>query len=215
MSRNLLDRDRIVMNGITLATEYCLKAIISHINFRMHSEFRFPATHDINKLYRSLPPELLEELSEEARMCAAHYQAFRMRLDANLRELEVMYKVPSLDHRVTERERRLWSEVGDALDDDTYSAFIGSNDYSFTDDDIDGDWLDEALETFGRLESSGGISEYYRYAPAEDEDELPTDFVRYGLLFGRFLYEHLFPVPMDTHVGQRTPFVERRSDAGG
>ena len=47
------------------------------------------------------------------------------------------------------------------------------------------------------MKETEGISEgiYPRYAPLEDMDELPTDLVAGGLLLGRFMYEHLFPVP--------------------
>ena len=70
-------------------------------------------------------------------------------------------------------------------------------------------WFKEALDQTKLVEEPADISQYFRYAPQKDKDELPTDLIHWVLLgfyegikdLGRFLYEHLFPVPPSDNGG--------------
>ena len=58
-------------------------------------------------------------------------------------------------------------------------------------------WFIQALDLI-RADKDIGRGTYYRYAPVKDLDELPTDLINHGLLLGRFMYEHLFPVSLES-----------------
>ena len=80
-----------------------------------------------------------------------------------------------------------------------YTAFVNGNDPGVGNRYLHEGWLEEALDQVQLVEQPGDITQYFRYAPHEDEDELPTDLLHWILLLGRFLYEHLFPVPGPDH----------------
>ena len=42
------------------------------------------------------------------------------------------------------------------------------------------------------------MSELYEYALGKDKDEFLVDLVHWGFIPGRFMYEYLFPAPLDT-----------------
>ncbi len=85
--------------------------------------------------------------------------------------------------------------AGDAPAESAYTAFVNSNDPGVGDKYLHEGWFKEALNQVKLIEEPGDITRYFRYAPHEDKDELPTDLIHWTLLLGRFLYEHLFPVP--------------------
>ena len=75
-----------------------------------------------------------------------------------------------------------------------YTAFVNENDPGKTVKQLHQGWFQEALDSVRRIEAPHDISQYFRHAPQQDKDELPVDLISWGLLLGRFLYEHLFPV---------------------
>ena len=87
-----------------------------------------------------------------------------------------------------------------------YTAFVNSNDPGVGDKYLHEGWFDEALGQLRSIEGPGDISQYFRYAPQFDSDELPTDLIHWVLLLGRFMYEHLFPVPPSDNSGPRSGF---------
>ncbi len=94
-------------------------------------------------------------------------------------------------------ERERWEGVAAELNDPDYTAFVNSNDPGANLDERRGDWLNDALGHIGQAHGFGDEMQYYRYAPARDNDELPTDPINLALLLGRFFYENLFPMPTD------------------
>ena len=76
-----------------------------------------------------------------------------------------------------------------------YTVFVNSNDPGADDKYLHEGWFKEALKQIKLITGPGDISQYFRYAPQRDRDELPTDLIHWVLVLGRFMYEHLFPVP--------------------
>ena len=87
-----------------------------------------------------------------------------------------------------------WGQITDRIRASAYTAFVNSNDPG---DYNTGRLVRGGLERFKTVKESKGLSLYFRYAPQQDRDELPIDLIAHVLLLGRFLYEHLFPVPPD------------------
>ena len=81
-----------------------------------------------------------------------------------------------------------------SIRESNYTAFVNSNDPGVDNKYLREGWFEEALNQAKLIEEPGDITQYFRYAPHEDKDELPTDLIHRILLLGRFLYEHLFPV---------------------
>ena len=81
------------------------------------------------------------------------------------------------------------------LEDSSYTVFVNSNDPGTTEKELHEYWFQEALERIKSEEKKRAISVNLRYAPLKDKDDLPVDLVHRVLLLGRFMYEHLFPVP--------------------
>ena len=90
-----------------------------------------------------------------------------------------------------------WDKITDRIRESNYTAFIYTNDPGNSEKQLHDDWFKEALDPIRMVEDPHDISQYFRYAPQKDKDELPTDLIAQVLLLGRFLYEHLFPVPPD------------------
>lgn len=190
---NHLDRERVAMTNVVLAVELCLKAVSTHANFRESGSFMFNAGHDVSKLYGALPESLREEVTLESEVFAGQYLSFRASLEARInRMLRPQPQTNPNRKGLTEAE---WNELARNIREGTYTAFVNSNDPGMDEKYLHEGWFEEALSQVKLIEEPGDITQYFRYAPHEDKDELPPDLIHWILLLGRFLYEHLFPVP--------------------
>ena len=93
-------------------------------------------------------------------------------------------------------DRADWDRLGRKIDQSSYTALVNTNDPM-----PDDDWFAAAIDRMKDVPDIGrGL--YFRYAPGVDMDlhELPTDLVALGLLLGHFMYEYLFPVPLDSET---------------
>ena len=207
---NHLDRERVMMTNVILAVELCLKAVSTHASFRKTGSFRFDAGHDVAKLYATLPDSLRDEIAAESEAFAKEYVAFRGKVEADVwRNFDRNFAPPDARPNRKERAEAEWNELARRIKESTYTAFVNSNDPGQGNKYLHEGWLEEALNQVKRIEDPGDISQYFRYAPHKDKDELPTDLIHWILLLGRFMYEHLFPVsPTDTH-GPRSGFPIR------
>ena len=193
---NHLDRERVMMTNVVLAVELCLKAVSTHATFRETGSFKFNTGHDVSKLYGALPESLREEISAESEVFARQYVSFRAKVEASIKQIfsqRLSQPLTNPDRkRLVEAE---WNELAKSIRESNYTAFVNSNDPGVDDKYLHEGWFEGALNQVRLIEEPGDITQYFRYAPHEDKDELPTDLIHWILLLGRFLYEHLFPVP--------------------
>ena len=198
---NNLDRERVMMTNVMLALELCLKAVSTHASFRKKGTFRFNAGHDVAKLYAALPDSLRDEIIAESAAFAEEYAAFRAKVEADVRKIFGRWSSPSgAQPNWKQQAEAEWNELARRIRESTYTAFVNSNDPGQGNKYLHDGWFEEALSQVERIGDPGDISQYFRYAPRKDKDELPVDLIHWILLLGRFMYEHLFPVPpMDTH----------------
>ena len=170
---NDLDRERVAMTNMSQAMELCLKAVRAHAEYRVGGTFMFEDGHDIGRVFDSLPQQLQDSIVDESRVFAREYGAFRSAVEADVRRLD---KTPRTEWN--------WEEVGLRLEGTAYTAILGMNDpWSGTEE-----WFGEAMNELRDLA-------YRRYSPDEGADPYPVVHINAGLMPGRFLYEHLFPVP--------------------
>ena len=184
-----------MMTSVTQAIELCLKAITTHAAFRETSCFKFHAGHNIAKLYEDLPSSLRDEITEESNVFAKDYVAFRKQLDADIKRLMAFRPQLQAYPDAIKQAEADWNQMAKRIGENSYTAFVNSNDPGAGDRYLHEGWFEEALDQMRLIEAHGDISQYFRYAPQEDTDELPTDLIHWVLLLGRFMYEHLFPVP--------------------
>ena len=193
---NHLDRERVMMTNVILAVELCLKAIMTHAVFWDKGCFKFSAGHEVVKLYEALPESLRDEMAAESEVFAREYVAFRTEVEAEIERIRSSrFSQPQADTEWTKQVEAEWNEMAKRMRESSYTAFVSSNDPGSDEKYLHKGWLEEALEQVRLIQEPGDISQYFRYAPHEDRDELPTDLIHWILLLGRFLYEHLFPVP--------------------
>ena len=189
---NALDRERVMMTNIILAIELGVKAIMTHAAFRETCSFKFTAGHDVAKLYEALPDPLRAEIAAESKVFATDYLAFRTQVEADIEKLmglNFSQPQPYPDAKAD------WDEMAKRIRESNYTAFVNENDPGKTEKQLHEGWFQEALDSIRPIEAPYDISQYFRYAPQQDKDELPVELISWGLLLGRFLYEHLFPVP--------------------
>ena len=198
---NILDRERVVMTNVTLAVELCLKAIMTHATFRETSRFRFNAGHNLSKLYDRLPPPLREEITENSNAFAKSYLAFRKEPEADVERIWASRLQQQADPDATQQAKVEWNQFAKRIRESHYTAFVNSQDPGADDKYLHEGWFKEALDQTKLVEEPTDISQYFRYAPQKDKDELPADLIHWVLLLGRFLYEHLFPVPPSDNGG--------------
>ena len=193
---NHLDRERVMMTNVILAVELCLKAVSTHANFRQTGSFRFYAGHDVARLYAGLPDSLRNEIAAESEVFAKEYVAFRAHVEADIWRI-FHRRTSSGDNHLNRKERAEaeWNRLAERIRASAYTAFVNSNDPGLGDKYLHQGWFEKALNQVKLIEEPHDISQYFRYAPREDKDELPTDLIHWVLLLGRFMYEHLFPVP--------------------
>ena len=204
---NNLDRERVMMTNVILAVELCLKAVLTHASFREMGSFRFNAGHDVAKLYAALPDSLQDEIVTESEVFAKEYVAFREKVQADIPRIAGRHPSPSdaQPNRKAQAEAE-WNELARRIRESNYTAFVNSNDPGMGNKYLHEGWLEEALNQVKLIEEPGDISQYFRYAPHKDKDELPIDLIHWILLLGRFMYEHLFPVPPTNTHGPHSGF---------
>ena len=83
-----------------------------------------------------------------------------------------------------------WKRIARRIEDSSYTVFLDNTDPGRSSEYTQEDWFDKAM---GAIQDSM----YHRYSPEEGEDPYPTGPIHSGLMLGRFLYEHLFPVSLD------------------
>lgn len=191
-----LDRERVMMTNVILAVELCLKAVSTHATYRQTGSLRFNAGHDVARLYAALPDSLRDEIALESEVFAEKYVAFRESVEADVER--IVRRRPSQWRGHPDRKERAeaeWEGLAKRIRESPYTAFINSNDPGAGSRYLHEGWLEEALSQVKLIEGPSDISQYFRYAPHRDKDELPTDLIHWVLLLGRFVYEHLFPVP--------------------
>ena len=192
---NHLDRERVMMTNVILATEMCLKAVMTHATYKETGSFQFSAGHDVVKLFVGLPDSLQEEVVTESKVFARDYLAFRTQVEDDIKEIVGRRSSRIMEVPTEQQARTEWVQITDRIRESNYTAFVNSNDPGTSENQLHDDWFKEALDRIRMLEDPHDISQYFRYAPQTDRDELPTDLITQVLLLGRFLYEHLFPVP--------------------
>ena len=202
---NPLDRERVMMSNVILAIELCLKAVMTHANYCETGSFEFSQGHDVVELFESLPDSLQKEMREESKVFAIEYPAFRNPVEAKVWEIDARRPVRKLEIPSEQQAQQEWGQITDRIRKSSYTAFVGSNDPG---NEIPEDWLEKSLERIKMVKDANDISQYFRYAPTKDKDELPTDLIAHVLLLGRFLYEHLFPVPPDPRFLPRSQFPQ-------
>ena len=208
---NHLDRERVMMTNIILSAELCLKATMTHATFSETGCFNFSAGHNIVKLFEGLPDSLRDEIMEESKVFAKEYLRFRTQIEEEIRTIFGRRPSnPPLGQMAEQEAEAEWNKIAETIRLSPYTAFVNSNDPGTSEEQLSEDWLKEALERIGMIEDADDISQYFRYAPQKDKDDLPVDLITWVLLLGRFLYEHLFPVPSSGNAA-RSGFPLRSS----
>ena len=182
-----LNRERVVMTNMCQAIELCLKAVKAHAEYRERRIFAFEDDHDLKRIYESLPRALAQEIEVESRIFARQYTDFRKAVDDDVTRMG-----PKIGRPWD------WERIGARVESQAYTAILQANDPAVVPDD----WFDEALQLLHENDIT-----YDRYSPDEGRDEYPVKRIQYGLMLGRFLYEHLFPVQFGGQSPAPTRFV--------
>ena len=159
-------------------------------------------------LYQKLPAPLRDEISDESRVFADSYAAYRSQIESEVRTILDRHTEALLNAQVVRDERDRWESIAADLNDSDYTAFVNSNDPGVNLGERRDVWLSDALGRIGDAHGFGDAMQYYRYAPAKDTDELPIDPINLALLLARFFYEHLFPMSADPQTPITTQLLE-------
>ena len=200
---NILDTERVVMTNVTMAVELCLKAIMTHANFRETNCFKFNEGHNLSKLYDSLPCRLQAEITEKSNAFAKGYVAFRTEVEADIQKIRASHLQQKADRDAIQQAKAEWNQIAKRIRESPYTAFVNDNDPGVDNKYLHEGWFKEAWDQIKLVEDLADISLYFRYAPEKDKDELPPDLIHWVLLLGRFLYEYLFPVPPPANQGPK------------
>ena len=193
---NHLDRERAMMSNVIQGVELCLKAISTHASYREEKCFKFSTGHEVVDLYEKLPQSLRDEIAAESKTFAMEYLEYRTQVEKDIAKCKDRGRNwPHISHSVHQIGAE-WEMLAKRIMESSYTAFVNSNDPGASEEELHENWLEEALNRIRLVDSKGGISVYFRYAPMEDRDKLPVDLLHRVLLLGRFMYEHLFPVPL-------------------
>ena len=181
VSEDPLDRERAVMTNLAQAIEFCLKSVKTHAEYRETATFTFNEGHDLKAIYDSLPDTLQVEMRRASVIFADDYAEHRKVMEGKVAQL--------MKQRRSTPDLEAWKSIVDEVDGTTYTVFVNENDPSSVGAVAckPEEWFDCALENIGR-------STYHRYSPLEGRDPYPAEPIHLGLLLGRFIYEHLFPV---------------------
>lgn len=194
---NNIDRERVLATDVLLGVELCLKSVTIHANWRDTGRFEFDVGHDVVELFEALPDPLRAEILAESEVFAQAYGQFRSEIESTTREAPFLNRSTTLDSG-GDRVRKIkeWNDLGRRIRGSNYTAFVNSNDPS-----VNGGahgWLLGVLNEMRKTRDEfGDLSQYFRYAPRSNDGDLflGTAVLNGVLLLGRFLYEHLFPVP--------------------
>ena len=182
-----LDRERAVMTNVTQAIEFCLKAIKTHAEYREKGVFAFSEGHDLKRIYTSLPEALKLEMRTESVTFAEQYAIFRKTLEDRISQLEKRRFSPSKLGKPS--DVGAWNNIVNEINLTNFTAIVNANDPASA--GAVGckpeEWFDRAIRDIGKIT-------YHRYSPFEGQDEYPVEPIHLGLMLGRFMYEHLFPV---------------------
>ena len=190
VSNDHLDRERAVMTNVIQAIELCLKAIKTHAEYRETRTFTFDEGHDLNTIFDSLPKMLKLEIRTASVTFAEHYANFRRTTEDKISQLQK--RRMSSSNVLEPPDVGAWNNIADGINLTNYTAFVNANDPASVGavDCKPEDWFDCAMKDIGKLT-------YHRYAPLRGRDEYPTRPIHLGLILGRFMYEHLFPVTVN------------------
>ena len=205
--QDILDRKRVVMTNISHATELCLKSIKAHAGYRENGAFTFYAGYDLNGVYNSLPQQLRDEIEAESKVFARQYTEFRTQVEQEVAALDK----DAADAQGTDgpRYQKNWQRISQRIEQSSYTAIINSEDPGGVEGPegnvgyVQEDWLELAL-----TEVRDNV--HHHSAPYRDKEAYPVGPIYWGLMLARFLYEHLFPVPLDRK--EREP-INYRLDA--
>ena len=95
------------------------------------------------------------------------------------------------------------------MKESTYTAFVNGTDPGVDDKYLHEGWLEKALNQVRLVEEPGDITQYFRYAPHEDEDELPTTSYIGFFYWDAFYTSGTLSIRASLScrgAGQRTPF---------
>ena len=189
---NVLDRERAMMANTMLSLELCLKAVMAHANHRETGSFSFSTGHDVARLYEALPGELQDEIAGESEVFARDYLAFRSQVEDDINGMRDKFPQGLEGVRPSQQLVADWEEIAARMNSIDYSAFVDTTDPG---NELHEGWFQDALRKTKRARGFRDPLQYYRYAPAKGLDELPIEALHWGLLLGRFFFEHLFPLP--------------------
>lgn len=192
---NPMDRERVLMTNISQALELCLKSVQAHAEYRQTGTFMFDAGHDISNLFESLPQQLRDEMSQEAKVFAKAYSKFRSQVMNDIEARRQSLYPERFTSRATNlagirQDQRAWKRIAERIEDSSYTVFVDNTDPGRAIEHMPEDWFEIAMTTIRD-------SMYHRYSPEEGRDVYPAGPIDNGLMLGRFMYEHLFPVPLD------------------
>ena len=191
VSRDHLDRERAVMTNVIQGIEFCLKAIKTHAEYRDTGTFTFNEGHDLDTIFDSLPQTLQLDIRTASATFAEDYANFRRSIEDRISQLEKRRMSPSNFGKPPDVVA--WNDIAHEINLANYTAFVNANDpasVGAVDCEPD-DWFDCAMNDIGKVT-------YHRYAPLRGRDEYPTKPIHLGLMLGRFMYEYLFPVTVNT-----------------
>jgi len=176
---NYIDFDRATTTTMTTAIELCLKSICAHVNLKINGEAKFPVTHSIKDLYHELPNDFRREFISESALYKKQYAEY----------IKVLRKIMDnfgkreapLDRAKEMRQMIAYQEKIN------YTLFHYDNDPAEVRCPPE-DWIEN---TICSIEEIG----YHRYGQKDGAEQYPTAQVAHVILVGKFLYEHLLPVP--------------------
>lgn len=176
---DVLDRERVVMTNMTQGIELCLKAVKTHAQHRETGVFSFNDGHNLKAIYDSLPEALQQEILAGSVVFARDYEKYRRSADATVSKLRIGHGL----------NVHVWKKIADVINQTSYTALMNAND-PWCAGNIGcqpEDWFESAIEGIGDITD-------HRYSPRQDKDEYPPVRIHRGLMLGRFMYEHLFPL---------------------
>ncbi len=194
---NRLDRARAKMTHVIHEVELCIKAIATHAAYRTDGVSQRPDGHDMVRLCGTLPRSLQEELCAESETVVGNYTASTRGLEQKIAEVKVIRgQYPSTASGAQEDKETLeW--LADQVNHKSYIFLLERHDPGSSAKYLHSGWLAEAIDQLKEFAGMGDVSSYFRYSSGTSYDALPPDVVLWGIVLSRFLYEHLFPVPMD------------------
>lgn len=185
---NYIDFDRATTTTMTTAIELCLKSICAHVNFKINGEAKFPATHSIKDLHHELPDAFRREFISESVLYKKQYAEY-VKVLRGIMDNSGKKKAPL----ARAEEMRQMADYQKKIN---YTLFTG-NDPAEVQRLPDG-WIEKAIRN---IEEIG----YHRYGQQDGTKQYPIAQVNDIILVGKFLYEHLLPVPWTILPSRKSP----------